>query len=123
LVSFFIAYDQILYPKLSVGILAQNGVYAYFSAAFIPVLFGIFIKNAKTSATYTASIVAIMVHFGIYYFLPYLVEANGLNFGFFTKFLQGEVRNPAIAASSAIIISSITGMLIQFSSKQSIPTK
>jgi sodium/pantothenate symporter len=123
IISFFIAYDQILYPKLSVGILAQNGVYAYFSAAFIPVLFGIFIKNAKTMATFTATLVAIAVHFGVYYFLPYLVEIYQLNFGFFTKFLQGDVRNPAIAASSAIIVSTITGLLIQYSSKNSISTK
>lgn len=114
LLSFFIAYDQLLHPKLSVGILAQNGVYAFFSAAFIPVLFGIFLKNAKTSATFTATIVAVVVHFSVYYFLPYLVESQGMSLGFFTKYLQGVVRNPAIAASTAIVFSTIAGLIVQF---------
>lgn len=112
--TFFIAFDQLLHPKLSVGILAQNGVYAFFSAAFIPVLFGIFLKNAKTKATFTATIVAVVVHFAVYYFLPYLVENHNMNFGFFTKYLQGVVRNPAIAASTAIVFSTLAGLIVQF---------
>lgn len=39
-VSIYLSYDQLVNPKLSVGIFAQNGVYAYFSAAFVPILFG-----------------------------------------------------------------------------------
>jgi sodium/pantothenate symporter len=48
LVSFTLSYNQLVEPDLSVGIFAQNGVYAYFSAAFVPVLFGIFLKNVPT---------------------------------------------------------------------------
>ena len=44
LVSILLSYGQLVNPKLSVGIFAQNGVYAYFSAAFVPILFGMFIK-------------------------------------------------------------------------------
>ena len=47
IVTGFISYDQLINPKLSVGLLAQNGVYAFFSAAFIPILFGIFLKDVK----------------------------------------------------------------------------
>lgn len=112
LVTFFISKNQLLFPKLSVGILAQNGVYAYFSAAFIPVLFGIFRKSSDYRAPMTATITAIVVHFGVYYGLPFLVEAYGWSFGFFTKYLEGTIRNPGIAASSAIVVSTITGILV-----------
>ncbi len=112
LVTFFISKNQLLFPKLSVGILAQNGVYAYFSAAFIPVLFGIFRKSSDYRAPMTATVTAIVVHFGVYYGLPALVEAYGWDFGFFTKYLEGTVRNPGIAASSAIVVSTITGLLV-----------
>lgn len=112
IVAGFVSYDQLINPKLSVGILAQNGVYAFFSAAFIPILFGIFLKNVKLIAPLTASIVALIVHFGIYYLLPFLVSEFGFEFGLFTKYLVGTVRNPAIASAMAIVISTIVGLLL-----------
>ncbi|MEO8232086.1 MAG: sodium:solute symporter, partial [Ignavibacteriota bacterium] len=36
-ISIFLSYNQLINPNLSVGIFAQNGVYAYFSAAFVPI--------------------------------------------------------------------------------------
>jgi len=113
IITFIISYDQLLYPKLSVGILAQNGVYAFFSAAFVPVLFGIFAKNAKLSAVFPASLVAILIHFSVYYFMPLLVENYNFTFGFFTKYLIGAVKNPAIALSTAIVISTLLGIILQ----------
>ncbi len=110
-VTIFVSRNQLLYPKLSVGILAQNGVYAYFSAAFVPVLFGIFMKNTDPRAPFIATITAIVVHFGVYYGLPLLVEHAGWSFGFFTQYLTGIVRNPGIAASTAIVISTATGLI------------
>lgn len=115
-VSIFISYDQIVNPKLSVAILAQNGVYAYFTAAFIPILFGIFIKDVDVKAPLAATITALFVHFGVYYFLPVLVE-SGMSFGFYTKYLQGVVRNPAIASSTGIVISTIVGLSVHYFTK------
>lgn len=112
LVSFFIARDQLLYPKLSVAILAQNGVYAYFSIAFMPIVLGIFAKNVGLKAPVAASLTALIVHFGLYYLMPLAVDAFDLNLGFFTKYMQGEVRNPAIASALAIVFSSIVGIII-----------
>nr|NQU90700.1 sodium:solute symporter [Bacteroidota bacterium] len=117
-IAFFMSWDQLVNPRLSVALLAQNGVYAYFSAAFVPVLFGIFFKNVKIKAPFIASVTAIIIHFGIYYFLPYLVEGFGWNFGWFTKYLTGTIRNPAIASSTAIIISSFVGLGIHWYEKQ-----
>ena len=97
LVTIWISWDQLQHPSLSVGIFAQNGVYAYFSAAFIPVLFGIFLKNVPLIAPVVASVSAILIHFGIYY-------------GRIGSYMQGEVRNPAIAATFAILISTALGL-------------
>jgi len=94
------------YPKLSVGIFAQNGVYAYFSAAFVPVLFGIFLKNTPSMAVFGASITALLVHFGTYY-------------GGISEYLQGPVRNPAVAATYAILASVMVGLILHFSLKKS----
>lgn len=111
IISFVVSVDQLLNPKLSVAILAQNGVYAYFSVAFIPIVFGIFIKNVNIKAPVIASISALITHFTVYYGLPYLVNNYGFEFGLFTKYLTGSVRNPAIASASAIIFSSIIGII------------
>jgi len=107
IVSWIISRNQILEPKLSVGILAQNGVYAYFSAAFVPVLFGIFFKDTPRRIAISSSIIALLVHFGIYYLIPFIHQHHALNLGFFTKFIEGSIRNPAIAASAAILISTL----------------
>ena len=118
LITTYLSNKQLTAPKLSVGIFAQNGVYAYFSAAFIPIIFGIFVKDVKAWVPFAASMTAILVHFGVYYLLPLGVEQFGWEMGFFTKFLEGPVRNPAIASSSAIVISSVFGFILLKMSRQ-----
>lgn len=102
ILAIYLSNDQLINPKLSVGIFAQNGVYAYFSAAFIPLLFGMFIKNVPKQAPIAATITAIIVHF-IYYYGKIGVP--------FTK-ATGE--NPGVAASMAIIASLIVGTICYF---------
>jgi len=114
LITVYLSYGQLIKPNLSVGIFAQNGVYAFFSAAFVPVIFGIFLRNVRTYVPVLASITAIMVHFSVYYLLPLGVENYSWDLGFFTKFLQGPVKNPAIAASTAIVISTMAGFIGYF---------
>lgn len=105
IVSIYFSRDQILYPSLSVAIFAQNGVYAYFSAAFIPVLFGIFIPSAPRIAPIIASLVAVLIHFSVYY-------------GRLTPYMQESVRNPAVAATLAILGSILVGLLLKVLFKQ-----
>ncbi|RED94945.1 sodium:solute symporter family transporter [Marinoscillum furvescens] len=101
IVSFMFSYQQLLSPNLSVGIFAQNGVYAYFSAAFVPVFFGMFIKGVRLKTVYTASIVAVVVHFSVYYgqFMPYMKET---------------VNNPAIASTMALLMSGSVGLIMHY---------
>lgn len=95
-VSFYLSYDQLVNPTLSVGIFAQNGVYAYFSAAFFPVLIGTFMQRVPLIAPVAASVTAVLVHFTIYY-------------GQLTPYMQGPVKNPGIAAALAILASLTVG--------------
>lgn len=105
LISIVWSYDQLLHPNLSVGILAQNGVYAYFSAAFVPVLFGIFFKNTPLRAVATASATAVIVHFAVYY-------------GQLTPYTTGALRNPAVASALAILSSVVVGVVFLFGRRE-----
>ncbi|UII20888.1 sodium/pantothenate symporter [Fulvivirga ligni] len=101
IVSFLFSYQQLINPNMSVAIFAQNGVYAYFSCAFIPVLFGMFLPRANTNAVIIAALSALIIHFGMYY-------------GGITAYMQTTVKNPAIASTAAILGSSIIGILLYF---------
>ena len=94
--TIILSWDQIVNPKLSVGIFAQNGVYAYFSAAFVPILFGMFFKGVSLRSVFSASIVAVITHFTMYYgMLP-------------VPFTKATGENPGVAAAVAIIFSLVT---------------
>lgn len=100
IIAILLSYDQLINPSLSVGIFAQNGVYAFFSAAFVPVFFGIFTKTQNKWIPIVASLVAIFTHFGVYY-----LEL--------TPYMEGmAVKNPAIASALALLLSTLTGLII-----------
>ncbi|HPN39720.1 MAG TPA: sodium:solute symporter, partial [Melioribacteraceae bacterium] len=105
-VTIFLSYEQIINPKLSVGIFAQNGVYAYFSAAFVPIIFGMFFKNTKKEVVISGSVAAIVTHFVMYYGkikIPFSIATG---------------ENPGVAASAAIIISITVSLIIFLSTKR-----
>lgn len=106
--AILISYDQLINPKLSVAIFAQNGVYAYFAAAFVPILFGMFIKDVPKIVPISASVSAVIVHFSMYYGklgVPF-TQANG--------------ENPGVAACIAILVSLLVGFISLRISKRSI---
>jgi sodium/pantothenate symporter len=101
LVTILLAWDQLLHPKLSVGIFAQNGVYAYFSAAFVPILMGLFYKEVPLSAVFAASVVAVVTHFTMYYGqlpLPFTLATG---------------ENPGVAAATAIVAALVVGFALK----------
>jgi sodium/pantothenate symporter len=120
IVTFIIARDQLLHPNLSVAIFAQNGVYAYFSILFTPIIFGIFGKRVRWQAPVFASLTAMLAYFMVYYGLPALVNADVVHFGSLDTYLSGTVRNPAIAASAAIVLSVAVGLAIHLIKKRPI---
>lgn len=104
IISFIFSYQQLVSPNLSVGIFAQNGVYAYFSTAFVPVLFGMFVKNVRLSTVFSASSVALVTHFVVYY-------------GGFFPYMDQTVNNPAIASTMAILFSLLAGSILHLANK------
>ena len=109
IISIIVSYDQLLHPNLSVGILAQNGVYAFFSAAFVPVLMGIFIKDAPKQAAIAATITAVVVHFSVYY-------------GSLTPYTTGPVKYPAVAGTLAILSALAVAAMVYYFSGKKIPS-
>jgi SSS family solute:Na+ symporter/sodium/pantothenate symporter len=89
----FISYGQITNPNLSVAIFGQNGVYALFSATFVPILFGIFSERITKGAVLAAAVTALVVHFGIYY-------------GEITMY----ANNPAVPATAALVASTLVAL-------------
>ena len=106
-VSFYLSWNQIKSPNLSVGIFGQMGVYGYFAAAFVPVLFGTFVKNVKSSTVFIASIAAIMIHFGIFYLK-------------LTPYMKGPVGNPGVSAAIAICSSVLVAVILHTLNKQKV---
>lgn len=101
IVAVLMTYDQLVNPKLSVAIFAQNGVYAYFSAAFVPIIFGMFMKDVNKTAVIISSVIAVAVHFTMYYgklTVPFTVATG---------------ENPGVAAAVAILISILSGLILQ----------
>lgn len=104
-ITFLFSWQQLIHPGLSVGIFAQNGVYAYFSAAFVPVLMGVFLRDIPLAAPFGAATAAVVVHFSVYY-------------GGLTWYMQGPVRNPAVAATLGIIAALVVGWSLYFMLRQ-----
>jgi sodium/pantothenate symporter len=97
--SFGLAWWQLVSPNLSVIIFAQLGVYAYFAAAFVPVLFGTFLDDTPLAAVATASVVALAVHYGLYY-------TGHLWFPYYEGVA---VKNPGIATALGVVAATVTG--------------
>ena len=97
--AFGLGYWQLVAPNLSVIIFAQLGVYAYFAAAFVPVLFGTFLEDTPRIAVVSAAVAAVGVHFGLYYTGQY----------YFPYFIDVSVKNPAISTALGIIAAVLIG--------------
>jgi sodium/pantothenate symporter len=97
--SFALAYWQLVAPNLSVIIFAQLGVYAYFAAAFVPVLFGTFLEKTSAVAVTAAAATALVVHFGLYY--------TGQHY--FPYYLDVTVKNPGISTALAVVAATAVG--------------
>ncbi|MCP4204153.1 MAG: sodium:solute symporter [bacterium] len=98
-VAFGLAYWQLVAPNLSVIIFAQLGVYAFFAAAFVPVLFGTFLHDTPRVAVVAAAVTAVVVHFALYYtgqsYFPYYVGVS--------------VKNPGISTALGVVAATVVG--------------
>ncbi len=95
IVIYFLSIDQIYNPKLSVAIFAQNGVYGLFVTTFWPIFLGLFNLNFSKPAVFITSLIALLTHFGFYYFE-------------ITKYHN----NPAVTAAFALLFSGVFVLLV-----------
>jgi sodium/pantothenate symporter len=102
LVSWALAYQQLVAPNLSVAIFAQLGVYGYFAAAFVPVLFGTFLQDTPKAAAISAAVTAIAVHFTLYL----------TGDGYFPYFTGVTVKNPGISTALGIVAALVVGGVV-----------
>ncbi len=107
-VSFALAYQQLIAPNLSVIIFAQLGVYAFFAAAFVPVLFGTFLKDTPPVAAVAASVTAVTVHFALYY----------TGQGYFPYYQGVTVKNPGISTALGIVAALVVGGGLYFAARR-----
>ncbi len=98
-VAFVLAWRQLVAPNLSVIIFAQLGVYAYFAAAFVPVLFGTFLRDVPKHAVIAAAVTAVTVHYGLWatgqHYLPYFQGVS--------------VKNPGMSTAIGIVAATVVG--------------
>lgn len=111
LISLAFAYRQLIEPNLSVIIFAQLGVYAYFAAAFIPVLFGTFLQDTPKIAVIAASATAVTVHYVLYYtgdlYFPYYEGVS--------------VKNPGISTALGIVAATLVGGALYLAARKPSP--
>jgi sodium/pantothenate symporter len=90
IITGLLSMQQLSSPNFSVAMLAQNGVYAFFASAVIPVFCGLFYPKVSSKVILIAAITALLVHFSVYY-----LELS--------SYMNLKVKNPAIPASFGII--------------------
>lgn len=113
-IAFFASREQLLRPNFSVAIFAQNGVYSFFSINFMPIVFGIFLKDVARKTAIISSLTALIAYFMVYYLFPWLISQQGMSLGYFDLYFSGKTQNPAIAAAFAITVSVISGLFVHY---------
>lgn len=93
-------------PKL-LGIFGQVGVYGLVLAAVPPLLSGILFKKGTLGLVWSMSILALLVHFGLYFFGERLFPNSTLSFG-----------NPAVTATIGMGLSIIPILIHEFLKKE-----
>lgn len=91
-VIYFMTYDQIVSPNVSVALFAFNGVYALFAANFIPIAAKIFKINLPKIIAISSSALVLIIHFGM---STMRISLPGLNPLYWT--------NPGATATFALI--------------------
>lgn len=91
-IIYFLTYQQIVSPNISVAIFAFNGVYALFAANFIPIAAKVFKVQMSKGTAISSSIIVLAAHFGMSIFK---LSIPGLNPYYWT--------NPGATATFALL--------------------
>ncbi|MEM1327129.1 MAG: hypothetical protein AAGI23_14300 [Bacteroidota bacterium] len=92
-----------LNPPRLLGIFGQVGVYGLVLAAVPPLLAGVLFQRVRLSVVWSMSILALVAHFGLFFFGSNLFPNSDLAFG-----------NPGLTATLGLLISVIPTLSIHF---------
>jgi len=87
-------------PKL-LGIYGQVGVYGGVLAALTPLIVGVLFKNTPIKLVWTSSVIAVLIHFTLYFYGNKLFPNTSLTF-----------VNPAVTSTIAIIVAVIPALIM-----------
>ena len=80
----------------------RRAAHCLFAAAFVPVLFGTFLRDTPAVAAIAAAVTAVTVHYGVYatgqWYLPYFADVS--------------VKNPGISTALAVVAATAVGGLL-----------
>ncbi len=92
IVAYVLSLLQHYHKEFSVAIFGQEGVYALFSATFVPILFGMFKRDVPKLPVFLASVGALAIHFGFRY-------------GKLTLITAADYTNPGLTATYGLVFS------------------
>lgn len=92
-----------LNPPRLLGIFGQVGVYGLVLAAVPPLLAGVLFQKTNIRLVWIMSVVALAVHFGLYFFGKQLFPHSRLAFG-----------NPGLTAAIGLLVSVLPTLVIQY---------
>ena len=89
-----------LHPPNLLGIFGQTGVYGLVLATVPPLLTGVLFEKVSMPLVWIASLAAIGIHFGLFFYGQTLFPNSGLAFG-----------NPGLTGAIALLITNVPVML------------
>lgn len=92
-----------LNPPPLLGIFGQTGVYGLVLAAVPPLLAGVLFRRVNLRLVWIMSVVALIVHFGLFFFGNRLFPNSTLAFG-----------NPGVTATFGLLCSAVPALIIQY---------
>ena len=100
-----------LHPPKLLGIFGQTGVYGLVLATVPPLLMGVLFEKVSMALVWIASLVAIGIHFGLFFYGTTLFPESGLAFG-----------NPGLTGAIALLLSNTPVVLATWWTNKRRPT-
>ncbi len=100
-----------LHPPKLLGIFGQTGVYGLVLATVPPLLMGVLFEKVSMTLVWIASLVAIVIHFGLFFYGTTLFPESGLAFG-----------NPGLTGAIALLLSNTPVVLATWWTNKRRPT-
>lgn len=95
-----------LHPPRLLGIFGQAGVYGLVLAAVPPLLAGVWFRDVNINMVWSMSVLALIVHFGLFFFGESMFPSSSLAFG-----------NPGVTATIGLLLTVTPTLLFHLVNK------